>query len=310
MSAKNEEEELDADEMSRCASCGIAENDDIKLRKCACYLAKYCGVKCQKEHRPKHKRECKKRVAELRDELLFKQPESSQFGDCPICCLPIPIPKSQDTVRSTRYSCCSKVVCDGCVYANDLREKEGRLPPTCPFCRHPTPKTEEERLLLKMKRVEAKDPGAMNSEGLRHYKAGNHARAIEYWEKAAGLGDIEAHYHLSNAYDGGAHGVESDMKKFTNHAEQAAIGGHTMARYNLAVKECQKGNIERGVKHWVIAANLGCDFSIKELKEEYARGVIIKEKYATALRAYQVAVNASKSAQRDAAHAARMRMMS
>ena len=49
-----------------CASCGIKENDDIKLKKCnGCHLVRYCGVECQKEHRPKHKKECKKRAAEL-----------------------------------------------------------------------------------------------------------------------------------------------------------------------------------------------------------------------------------------------------
>eukprot|EP00984_Skeletonema_dohrnii_P017230 scaffold7802_cov115-Skeletonema_dohrnii-CCMP3373.AAC.1 len=73
------------DTMMFCASCGIAEVDDIKLKKCtACYLVKYCSVKCQRNHRPQHKRACKKRAAELRDEILFKQPESRDLGDCPI----------------------------------------------------------------------------------------------------------------------------------------------------------------------------------------------------------------------------------
>jgi hypothetical protein len=34
-----------------CASCGIAEVDDIKLNICTdCDLARYCSVKCQKNH--------------------------------------------------------------------------------------------------------------------------------------------------------------------------------------------------------------------------------------------------------------------
>ena len=78
--------------MQRCASCGTAGGDEIKLKNCtACYLVRYCSVKCQKDHRPKHRKECKKRAAELEDEILFKQPESSNFGDCPICCLPLPL---------------------------------------------------------------------------------------------------------------------------------------------------------------------------------------------------------------------------
>eukprot|EP00984_Skeletonema_dohrnii_P010457 scaffold4065_cov161-Skeletonema_dohrnii-CCMP3373.AAC.2 len=70
------------DMMMCCASCGTAANDDIKLKKCtACHLVRYCSVKCQKEHRPQHKKECKKRAAELHDELLFKfkQPESNHW---------------------------------------------------------------------------------------------------------------------------------------------------------------------------------------------------------------------------------------
>ena len=77
MSASAEE-----DTMLCCASCGIAGDDDIKLKKCACKLVQYCSVKCQKDHRPKHKKECKQQVAELRDEILFKQPESNHLGDC------------------------------------------------------------------------------------------------------------------------------------------------------------------------------------------------------------------------------------
>eukprot|EP00985_Skeletonema_marinoi_P016042 scaffold8511_cov134-Skeletonema_marinoi.AAC.1 len=52
----------------KCASCGKTENDEgIKLKNCtACHLVRYCGVECQREHRPKHKKACKKRAAELR----------------------------------------------------------------------------------------------------------------------------------------------------------------------------------------------------------------------------------------------------
>jgi len=30
-------------------------------------------------------------VTELRDEILFRQPESTHDGDCPICFLPLPV---------------------------------------------------------------------------------------------------------------------------------------------------------------------------------------------------------------------------
>ena len=44
-----------------CASCGKAEVDDVKLKKCACNLLKYCSVECQRNHRPQHKKTCKQR---------------------------------------------------------------------------------------------------------------------------------------------------------------------------------------------------------------------------------------------------------
>jgi hypothetical protein len=69
----------EAEEVVMCrASCGTVGVDDIKLKKfAACGSVQYCSVKCQREHRPQHKRECQIRAAELRDEILFKQPESS-----------------------------------------------------------------------------------------------------------------------------------------------------------------------------------------------------------------------------------------
>jgi hypothetical protein len=121
-----------SDMMMCCASCGTAEVDDIKLKTCtACKLVRYCSVTCQKEHRPQHKRACKKRVAELREELLFQQPESDHNGDCPICLLPLSIhPRN-----STMMPCCSKLICNGCSYANQKREREEGLERLCPFCR-------------------------------------------------------------------------------------------------------------------------------------------------------------------------------
>eukprot|EP00984_Skeletonema_dohrnii_P035747 scaffold35893_cov755-Skeletonema_dohrnii-CCMP3373.AAC.1 len=111
-----------SDDMMYCASCGIGQVDDVKLKDCsACKLVKYCGVKCQKEHRSQHKRACKQRAAELRDEILFKQPERSHLGECPICCLRLPLGQE----KSTMMPCCSKFICNGCEYANSIYELEG-----------------------------------------------------------------------------------------------------------------------------------------------------------------------------------------
>jgi len=284
-----------------CAACGTAEVDDIKLKTCtACKSVRYCSVKCQKKHRPQHKRACKKRAAELHDEILFKQPESTNEGDCPICCLPI----SLDQTKSTMMSCCSKVICEGCVYSNDIRIYQASLERTCPFCRHPAPKSKEEEEKNIMKRVQA-DPVAMVQMGLRRYEAGDYDSAFKYENKAAALGDAGAHYQVATFYNEGK-GVEKDGKKEVYHLEQAAIGGHPIARHNLGCKEKKNGRVDRAIQHMIIAAKLGCDSSLDALKDGFRGGLVSKEDFAAALRAHQAAVDATKSPQREAFHAAKI----
>src|SRR5210317_704665 len=87
-----------------CACCGVAAIDDVELKKCACDLVKYCSAACQKNHRPQHKKLCKKRLAEIRDRDLFEQPDESHLGECPICFLPL----SLDPKKSMFMGCCSK----------------------------------------------------------------------------------------------------------------------------------------------------------------------------------------------------------
>ena len=287
-----------SDTMMFCASCGTAEGDDIKLKKCACHLVKYCSVKCQKDHRPKHKKECKKRTAELRDEILFKQPEGSHLGDCPICLLPLPI----DPSKSGFYTCCSKHVCDGCNIANKKREDERRLQHECPFCRSALHKTQDEKKERLMKRIEANDPVAMRNMGTDRNVGGDHEAAFEYWTRAAALGDVLAHYHLSILYHNG-NSVEKDEKKYLHHTEQAAIGGHPAARWNLGFKEGENGRLDRAAKHWIIAAKLGHDQSLAAVKDLYRDGLASKEDFATALRGHKAAIDATKSPQRKEAAA-------
>ena len=297
MSASAGDKGVEDDTMMFCASCGIAGSDDIKLKYCtACHLVRYCGVKCQREHRSKHKKACKKRATELHDEILFKQPESNHYGDCPICCLPLPIDQS----KSNLYSCCSKHICKGCDYANQKREAEGRLQQKCAFCRKAMPRTEEEWDERLMKRIEANDPAALRYFGTVRHKEGDCKSALYYWARAADLGDVVAHYQLSVLYREGK-GVEKDEKRALHHTEQAAIGGHPDARYNLGCLEEGNGRVDRAVKHYIIAAKLGHDNSLAVLEELYKTGYVSKEDFATALCGHKAAIDATKSPQREQA---------
>jgi tetratricopeptide (TPR) repeat protein len=284
-----------------CANCGKAEVDDVKLKICtACKLVKYCSVECQKNHRPQHKKTCKKRAAEIQDDRLFRQPEESHLGECPICCLPL----SLDNDKRTMMACCSKLICDGCDYANNVRESEEGLEHKCPYCREPVPDAQEECEKNLMERVKVNDPVALNQMGSKCYNKGDYEGAFEYWTKSAELGDINAHYNLACSYSDGV-GVEKDMKKSIYYLEEAAIGGHPEARYNLGANEWNNRRFDRAVKHNIIAAKLGDDEALEMVKKGFATGYVSKEDFEAALRGHQAAVDATKSTQREKVEKAR-----
>jgi len=85
------------------------------------------------------------------------------------------------------------------------------------------------------------------------------------------------------------------------HYEKAAIGGNPYARHNLAIIEYKNGRTERAVKHFIIAANLGYESSMKSVWLEYRDGNITKQDLEDTLRSHKAATDATKSAQRDAA---------
>ena len=116
-----------------CAACGKEGGDELKACT-ACKLVKYCNRDCQISHRSKHKKECKKCVAELHDEALFKEPPPPE--ECPICFLTLPIMYKSSLFKS----CCGKVICCGCIYA--MKKNEGVE--LCPFCRTPSVSREKE----------------------------------------------------------------------------------------------------------------------------------------------------------------------
>ena len=277
-----------------CASCGIAAIDDIKLKSCngGCDLVKYCSDKCQENHKEQHEEEC------LCDKKLFTQPDGSHMGECPICCLPLPI----DASKSTAMTCCSKIICNGCLYVNSKRELEAGLGHRCAFCREPISESKEDHIKNVMERVKKNDPVAMRVMSGICIDEGDYDTGFQYLMNAAELGDADAHYGLSIMYREGE-GVDKDGRKKVYHLEEAAIRGHPFARHNLGCLDAMSGRFERARKHFIIAANLGDDKSLKCVRQLYAEGHASKEEYASALRACQAADDATKSAEREEAKA-------
>lgn len=226
-----------------------------------------------------------------RDDLLFAQPDCSCYGECPICFLSMPL----DERKHVMMTCCSSVICNSCAYSNWEWQVEKSLEQTCPFCRHLAPTTQEVDANL-MRRAESSNAAVLREVGKIHCSKGEYAKAFQYWTKAAGLGDAESHYDLSVMYMVGE--VEKNEQKRVYHLEEAAIGGHPVARYNLGVIEWIDDRAERAMKHFIIAANLGHVESVKELKLGLAKGLLSKDDFAAALRAHQAAVGAMN---RDAA---------
>ncbi len=69
---------------------------------------------------------------------------------------------------------------------------------------------------------------------------------------------------------------------------------------SAAIEQQNGREVERRVKHLIIAANLGHSQSIQALKTCYKDGLVSKADFATALRGHQAAVDATKSPQREA----------
>ena len=284
----------DDDNTPKCAACGKG-GDGLKICN-GCKLVNYCNATCQMAHRPRHKKLCKKRAAELKDEALFKEPPPVE--DCPICCLPIPINAG---VKEQYQSCCGKILCMGCLYA--IEAEDIRM--LCPFCRTPGPTSHAELIERLKNRADADDAEAIHVLGCDYYYGEmgvqqDYKKGIELCLRAGELGCVRAYGNVAQIYDEGK-GVEKDEKKATHYWELAAMGGGVFSRHNLGVWEAYAGNIDRAVKHWMISAVAGCDDSLEEIRQCFLRGHATKDDFETAQRAHKKAKDETRSDQRDAA---------
>ncbi|KAL7547733.1 hypothetical protein ACHAWF_011010, partial [Thalassiosira exigua] len=289
-----------------CANCGKEGNEDAKLKKCnGCYLVKYCNVECQKAHRPKHKTECKRRAAQLKDEELFGKGHEHYLDDCPICLMPMPLGEEDCVI----HFCCMKYICMGCVHRKRLvqhgRRQVDISEDACSLCRTVISKDNRINLQIIQRRVDAGDAmareflGGIHNEGKRGLPV-DRAKAVELWKEAARLGSVSAHNKLARAYFLG-NGVETSTKMVTYHWEMAAKGGHPVARDNLGCDELDFGNYNRAVKHWKISAKMGYEKSLSSILDLYKQGRATKDDYTEALIGFQKANDERKSPERDAA---------
>ncbi|EJK67613.1 hypothetical protein THAOC_11329 [Thalassiosira oceanica] len=238
-----------------CANCGKHGSDIVKLKHCnACRIVKYCGVDCQKAHRKQHKKACRKRAAELKDEQLYSQGHERPEGSfCPICTLPIPLPMHEHSVFNV---CCMKRICHGCDFA---AKRRGMF--DCSFCRTPLPETDADMLVMIQARVKKKDPEAIGNLAER-YCGGmlglqkNVRRAVDLWQEAAELGSTKALGQLGAAYYDGR-GVQENKAKAVELWTKAAVQGQVESRHKLGCCEGERGNYDRAARHFMISAKNG-----------------------------------------------------
>ena len=298
-------------DVSICANCG-KEGSDVKNICNKCKMVKYCNAACKKKDRHKHKKECEEhvrlaaeRAAELHDIRLFKEPPSL-YGDCPICFLRMP-----SLYTGYKYqTCCGKLICSGCfcapVYDNQGNKVTERV---CLFCRTPVPSSQEEIIERVKKRIDCGDDKAMHGLAM-YYRDGlygfpqDYTKALEMYHRAGNLGSAESYNNIGVAYDNGR-GVEVDKKKAIHYFELAAMQGESTARYNLGEMEEKAGNMERALKHYMIAVKDGDKDSLKQIQLFYSNGQASKEDYTKALQSYQSYMGEIKSKQRDEAAAVR-----
>ena len=300
LSIENKEED-NTDNITSCAACGN-EGDSESMNTCnKCKMVHYCNAACKKKHKSKHKKKCDRRVAELYDEALFKEPPPRE--DCPICMLPLPLYVGQTEFKS----CCGKSICGGCTYAMMIEDiKKGKKMEEmgmCAFCRTLRSSSDEEKVKRLKRQIEKGNANAFYNFG-QCYAQGSEgipqdwAKANELWLKAGELGCSDAYFNLGNSYNNGR-GVEMDKEKAKYFWELAAIGGSIKARQSLCSAEALSGNYQRGIKHIMIAARAGDEESLDAVKLGYMDGFITKDEYASTLRVYHERQSEMKSEARD-----------
>jgi hypothetical protein len=306
-----------------CAECGKEEErgGGVSLKACkSCMQVKYCNAACQHKHWPKHKIPCRQRVAELREEALFKDPPAKE--DCPICFVPMPnrliccvslppatissVPiydfaeANEELAEKTMeryYTCCGKSICRGCLHSFF----ESRNKDKCPFCNaERMGKTAEDVLEEMMRRAAANDAASINLLAGYYYRGQlglqqDHAKAIDLYTRAAELGCSKAHNNLGDIYYEGG-----NLKKAKFHLEASAMAGHEEARYNLGIMECNSGNVERTMKHLTIGASAGDYHAMNYLRIGFEKGHVSRESIDSTLAAYNSSCAEMRSEARDA----------
>jgi TPR repeat protein len=195
-------------------------------------------------------------------------------------------------------SCCGKVICGGCVFA-DFKQNHRQI---CPFCRTPVAENMTDVIQRHNKWLEVNDPYAFFDIGTRYFQGlgvvQDKSKALEYYLRGVELGSADCLAIVGFMYDEGD-GVVKDKKKAIHYYELAAIQGHSTSRYSLGFNEYNFGKYDRALKHWLISCRHGSVKSLEAMKTLFIEGHANEK----ALRSYQEYIKEIKICQRDEAAA-------
>jgi hypothetical protein len=287
-------------------------------------MVKYCSTKCQREHFSEHTAmECQF-LNSFRLSGLFERPPPPP--DCDICFEALPIQIGDISF----LTCCGKTVCNGCYYANVLALREHNdalavesirrgspLPlgspqyrkQTCAFCRTEMPATDDEAVERMQTRIyRFNDTNAMQLLG-QWYEEGSNGlkrdpkKARELVNKAAELGNGQAHSCLSEWYQKGRAGLPVDMDQAFHHTTQAVGAGQIGARNDLAyLVAIERGCVITSSKVWQTSSAFGSENSLRNLATmAFKDKTIPVSTYCRAYIAHTLYVKEHSSKERDAA---------
>ena len=188
-------------------------------------------------------------------------------------------------------------MCEGCTFASAWAKVKGDMKKCCIFCRAED-LSEEEYLRRCKERMNAGHAETFHyMASVMFHQKGDISKALELWNQGANLGHADAHHSIADVYLN-VKGVEKDDKKAQYHLERAAIRGHEMARHSLGINEYNDGNMDRAMKHFMMAARTGYDEPLKHVKDGYSWGIVSKDEYASTLSAHKASQDEMKSNQR------------
>jgi len=221
--------------------------------------------------------------------------------ECPICLIPLPINEGEIIFMT----CCGKYVCQGCNYKQALNDKKNGVPnhkKKCAFCRQP----HQNNAIKALRKLMKKNNPDVYIQMAKLYKSGGEGalqsdtRCLEMLIKAAELGNNYgyAYYMIGLYYQDGVI-VEQNRSKAIEFYEVAAKKGSLRAHKKLAPLYDDSGDIQKFIKHVIMAASAGDKVSMEALMIGYKDKLLSKEVLTQTLRAFQTSDNAMKSDDRD-----------